>query len=165
MSHTIRDATPDDLPDILRLVQALADYEKEPQAVKATQDDFAAALFPASGQPAAFCHVAEIEDDEGPTVTGLAIWFLTFSTWTGRHGIWLEDLFVDPEQRGSGLGLALLRSLAQVCEARGYPRLEWTVLRWNQPSIDFYRAVGAEPMEDWETYRVTGTALEALART
>ena len=96
---------------------------------------------------------------------GIAIWFVTYSTWTGRHGIWLEDLFVDQHQRAFGYGKALLASLAAVCIERGYSRFEWTVLDWNEPSIGFYRAIGAEPMSEWTTQRLTGEALANLAAT
>ena len=161
MSHAaIRPATPADLPDILRLVHELAAYEREPDAVEATEEDFAAVLFPAEGEPTAFCHVAE--GSEG-RVVGIALWFLTFSTWTGRQGIHLEDLFVEPGHRGSGLGKALLTHLAQIAVERGYRRVEWTVLRWNEPSIAFYESLGATPQEEWETYRLDGAGLAGLA--
>lgn len=156
----IRTATRDDIPAILGLVRALADYEREPEAAVATEDDLARALFPDSGDPHAFCHVADVEGE----VVGMAFWFLTFSTWTGRHGIWLEDLFVLPSHRGTGLGTELLASLAQVCVERELPRLEWTVLDWNTPAIDFYRSLGAGPMEEWTTHRITGEELRRLAR-
>ena len=157
MSHpAIRPATPADLPDILRLVHELAAYEREPDAVEATEEDFAAVLFPADGEPTAFCHVAEGREGR---VVGIALWFLTFSTWTGRQGIHLEDLFVEPGHRGSGLGKALLTHLAQIAVERGYRRVEWTVLRWNEPSIAFYESLGATPQEAWETYRLDGAGL------
>lgn len=156
----IREARIDDVGAILSLVQALAEYEKEPDSAVATQDDFRAALFPEGRDPAAFCHVAEVDGE----VVGIALWFLNFSTWTGTHGIWLEDLFVLPEHRGSGLGKRLLATLAGVCAERGYARLEWTVLDWNEPSIAFYRSIGAAPMDEWTTQRLTGDALRALAR-
>lgn len=154
----IRPAEHRDLPDILRLVHALAEYEREPDAVDADEGDFAAALFPFHGHPSTFCLVAEADG----TVCGIAVWFLSFSTWTGRNGIWLEDLFVDPDRRGSGLGKALIAALAQICVEREYTRLEWTVLDWNSPSIDFYRSLGAVPMDEWTTQRLTGQALRAL---
>lgn len=158
---TIRAATPDDVPDILRLIRELAEYEREPDAVEATQDSLRAVLFPgAGGTVTAWCHVAEVDG----AVVGMALWFLTFSTWTGRNGMWLEDLYVEEAHRGSGLGVALLRALAEVCVERGYPRFEWTVLGWNQPAIDFYRAVGATPMAEWTTQRLTGEALRDFAR-
>ncbi|KGN34089.1 N-acetyltransferase GCN5 [Knoellia sinensis KCTC 19936] len=154
----IREATPDDVPAILELVHALAVYEKEPDAVEATEEHFHAALFPESGTPTTFAHVAEVDGE----VVGLAVWFLTFSTWTGVNGIWLEDLFVQPEHRGSGLGRDLLASLAGVCVERGYQRLEWWVLDWNEPSIGFYRSLGAVPQDEWTTFRMDGAALAEL---
>lgn len=152
----IRPATPEDLPAILSLVRELAAYEREPDAVTGTLDSYTASLFPAQGAPTAWAHVAEVAGE----VVGMAVWFLTFSTWTGRHGIHLEDLFVEPAHRGSGLGKALLTTLAQVCCERGYRRLEWKVLRWNAPSIAFYESLGAHPQVEWETYRLDGAALE-----
>lgn len=154
----IRPARPDDLPDILRLVHALAVYEREPDAVEATEDDFARVLFPDHGHPSTFCHVAEADG----RVVGMALWYLNFSTWTGQQGIWLEDLFVDPEHRGSGLGKRLLTTLAQVCIERGYRRLEWWVLNWNEPSIAFYDSLGAVPQDEWTVYRVDGDTLTTL---
>lgn len=155
----IRPATAEDLPAILRLVRDLAAYEREPQAATGTVEDYTAALFPADGSPTAWAHVAEVDGE----VVGIACWFLTFSTWTGRNGIWLEDLFVSPEARGTGLGRQLMAALASVCVERGYPRLEWTVLDWNTPAIDVYRHLGAEPMQEWTTQRLSGPALRALA--
>lgn len=154
----IREATPADIPAILGLVAELAAYEKEPDRAVATPDDFRAVLFPEHGHPSTFCHVAETEDG----VVGIALWFLSFSTWTGKQGIWLEDLFVDPQRRGTGLGKALLGSLAQICLERGYTRLEWCVLNWNTPSIAFYEALGATAQSDWTTYRLDGGALAAV---
>lgn len=155
---TIRDATIDDVPAVLGLIRELATYEREPDAVRTTEADLVLALFPDDGPAAVWCRVAEVEGE----VVGMALWFLTFSTWTGQHGIWLEDLYVRPAQRGSGLGRALLASLARLCVERGWPRLEWTVLDWNTPAIDFYRALGAGGMVDWTTHRVTGEALQRL---
>ena len=159
---TIREATPADVPTILRLVRELAEYEREPDAVKATEESFLTTMFPGKGDPTVFGHVAEVDGEDGPEVVGIAIWFLSFSTWTGTNGIWLEDLYVTPSQRGTGLGKQLLTRLAQVCVERGYRRLEWTVLDWNEPSIAFYRSLGAVPMEEWTTNRLTGDALAAL---
>ena len=155
---TIREATPDDVPAILRLVHALATYEKEPDAVEATEEHFTAALFPESGSPTTFAHVAEVDGE----VVGMAVWYLTFSTWTGVNGIWLEDLFVEPEHRGSGIGRALLATLARTCVERGYRRLEWWVLDWNEPSIGFYRSLGAVPQDEWTVFRMDGDELAAL---
>ena len=128
-----------------------------PQAVEAGGWIYVSALFGA--EPRAFAHVVEREG----RIVGIAIWFLTYSTWTGRHGIWLEDLYVDEAERGAGYGKALMRALAQVCVARGYSRFEWTVLDWNAPSIAFYRSLGAAPTDEWTTQRLTGAALVALA--
>jgi GNAT superfamily N-acetyltransferase len=157
---TIRAALPDDVPAILRLVRELAIYEKEPDAVEATEADFRTALFPDGGAPTAFGHVAVLDGE----IVGMAIWYVTFSTWLGSGGIWLEDLFVSLEHRGSGLGKGLLAALAAVCAERGYPRLEWWVLKWNTPSIDFYDSIGGQPMDEWLTYRLEGPDLDALAR-
>lgn len=155
---TIREATPDDVPAILRLVRELAIYEKEPDAVEATEEHFRMALFPVSGTPTTFAHVAEVDGE----VVGMAIWYLTFSTWTGVNGIWLEDLFVEPAHRGSGLGRELLATLARTCVERGYQRLEWWVLDWNEPSIGFYRSLGAVPQDEWTVFRMDGQALSDL---
>jgi GNAT superfamily N-acetyltransferase len=154
-----RPATPADVPDLIRLVRALAAYEKEPDAAVATPEQFTRALFPADAAPVAFAHVAE----QDGRVVGMALWFTTFSTWTGQPGIWLEDLFVDPATRGGGIGTALLSGLAATCVERGWTRLEWAVLDWNEPSIAFYRSHGARPLEDWTTFRVDGDALGRLA--
>ncbi|MFT4214806.1 MAG: GNAT family N-acetyltransferase [Microbacterium sp.] len=153
----LRAARPGDEDGILSLIQALAVYEREPDAVENTADMLRDTLF--GPEPRAFAHVVERDGN----LVGIAIWFLTYSTWTGRHGIWLEDLYVDEEQRGRGYGLALIASLAAVCVERGYPRLEWTVLEWNAPSIAFYRSLGALPQDEWTTQRLTGDALGALA--
>lgn len=150
----IRAARRDDVPVILELIHELAIYEKEPDAVKNTPQALDQHLF--GDHPAVFAHVLE---DEG-TVRGFALWFLNYSTWEGVHGIWLEDLYVRPETRGRGYGKALLRALAQTAVERGYARVEWTVLNWNEPSILFYKSLGAQPMDEWTTYRLTGEALE-----
>lgn len=159
MNVTVREAHITDLPDILRLVHALAEYEKEPDAVEAEESDFAAVMFPESGNPNTYGLVAEVDG----AIIGIAIWFHSFSTWTGKNGIWLEDLFVDPDYRGSGAGKALLGRLAGICRERGYTRLEWCVLKWNEPSIGFYRSLGAQAQDEWETYRLDGEALETFA--
>jgi GNAT superfamily N-acetyltransferase len=153
-----RPATEADVPEMLRLIHALADYEREPDAVLTTEDDLRVALF--GERPAVFAHVVD-GDDTG--LAGMAIWFLTFSTWEGVHGIHLEDLYVRDEYRGRGYGRALLTTLAGVCVERGYKRLEWAVLDWNEPAIGFYRSLGAEPMDEWTTFRLSGDALH-LAR-
>ncbi|PWB97261.1 GNAT family N-acetyltransferase [Salinibacterium hongtaonis] len=156
----IRVAAPSDVPEILRLIGELAIYEKEPDAVVTTEDDLQRALFGTS--PAVFAHV--IDGDEPGTLAGICIWFLTFSTWEGVHGIHLEDLFVLPEYRGRGYGKALLTNLAAICGERGYARLEWAVLDWNEPAIGFYRSLGAEPMDEWTTFRLDGDALAGAAQ-
>jgi len=153
----LRAARPGDEPGILACIVALAVYEREPDAVENTVEAIGETLFGA--EPRAFAHVVERDGE----IVGIAVWFLTYSTWTGRHGIWLEDLYVDDAQRGRGYGSALIASLAAVCAARGYSRLEWTVLDWNAPSIAFYRSIGASPMDEWTTQRLTGDALAALA--
>lgn len=155
----IRPATPEDLPAVLDLVRQLAAYEREPDAVTGTVDSYAACLFPESGSPTVWAHVAEHDGQ----VVGIAVWFLTFSTWTGGNGVWLEDLFVRPDHRGAGLGRALMAAVAAVCAERGYARMEWTVLDWNQPALEVYRHLGAEPLQEWTTHRLTGTALRDLA--
>lgn len=153
----VRAAHPGDEPGILACIVALAVYEREPDAVENTVEALSETLF--GPDPRAFAHVIERDGE----IHGIALWFLTYSTWTGRHGIWLEDLFVDEADRGRGYGTALLASLAAVCVARGYSRLEWTVLDWNAPSIAFYRSLDAVPMDEWTTQRLTGEHLAALA--
>jgi GNAT superfamily N-acetyltransferase len=143
-------------------VHALALYEREPDAVEATVEDFTRALF--GPAPLAHCQVAELDHpDRGRSVVGMAIWYVTFSTWRGRHGLWLEDLFVLPEYRRYGLGRALLTALAQVCRDRGYPRFEWWVLDWNEPAHGFYRSLGAVPQDQWTVWRLETDRLAALA--
>jgi GNAT superfamily N-acetyltransferase len=153
----IRPARPDDVPAIHALVRELAAYERSLDAVEASEDDLAALLF--STAPGASCHVAEAAGE----VVGMAFWYLTASTWTGRQGLWLEDLYVRPADRGHGHGVGLLRALAQVCVERGYRRLEWWVLDWNSPAIEFYRALGAQPMQEWTVQRLGDEALRRLA--
>jgi GNAT superfamily N-acetyltransferase len=153
-----RPAVPADVPEILRLIVELAVYEKEPDAVKTTEGDLERALF--GEAPAVFAFV--VDGDEPDELAGLAIWFLTFSTWEGVHGIHLEDLYVSPQHRGAGHGRALLARLAQEAVARGLARVEWAVLDWNEPSIGFYRSLGASSMDEWTTFRLDGGALSAL---
>ncbi len=157
MSIAIREAGAADVPDILRLVQALADYEHEPDAVKADVAMLHEALFGPDAN--AHCLIAE----NGGRAVGFAVWFHNFSTWTGKRGIYLEDLFVEPEARGLGIGKALLVRLAQIAVQRDCGRFEWAVLDWNAPSIAFYKALGAKPMDEWTVMRVDGDALAALA--
>ncbi|MFI8389221.1 GNAT family N-acetyltransferase [Streptomyces sp. NPDC085540] len=153
----IRSAEVDDVPAIHAMIRELAEYEKVPHEARATEEQLREALFGA--RPAVFAHIAETEDGE---VVGFAIWFLSFSTWRGVHGIYLEDLYVRPGVRGGGHGKALLRELARTCVERGYERLEWSVLDWNVPAIDFYRSVGAVPMDEWTVNRLTDDALRKL---
>jgi GNAT superfamily N-acetyltransferase len=152
----IRPAVPADAAEILRLIRELADYERSLPEVTATEQDLRTALFAPS--PAVFAHVAVVGDE----VVGFALWFLNFSTWLGRHGIYLEDLYVTPAMRGRGLGKALLAALAALCVQRGYGRLEWWVLDWNSPAIGFYRSIGAVPMDEWTVHRLTGESLRDL---
>ncbi|MFE1754866.1 GNAT family N-acetyltransferase [Streptomyces anandii] len=154
----IRTATPADVPVLHALIRDLAAYEKAPDEARATREQLTEALFGA--RPAVFAHVAE--DGRGEVV-GFALWFLSFSTWRGVHGIHLEDLYVRPEARGGGHGRALLTELARICVARGYERLEWSVLDWNRPAIGFYESLGARPQDEWTVYRLTDEALEGLA--
>ena len=156
IDERIRRARPDDVPAIVELVYALAEYEREPTACRLTATQLRTALF--GPVPAVFGHVAE----SGGEIAGCALWFLNFSTWRGVHGIYLEDLFVRPEHRGSGLGKALLTALAQECVEHGYERLEWSVLDWNTPAIEFYEALGARPQTEWTTFRLTDEALTQL---
>ncbi|MGW8365646.1 N-acetyltransferase family protein [Streptomyces wedmorensis] len=153
----IRTATPADVPVIYAMVRDLAEYEKELHEVHATVDQLHEALF--GEHPAAFAHIAETDSGE---VAGFSLWFLNFSTWRGVRGIYLEDLYVRPEARGGGHGKALLRELARICVDRGYGRLEWSVLNWNKPSIDFYESLGARPQDEWTIYRLTDGALAEL---
>ncbi|MFF2998522.1 GNAT family N-acetyltransferase [Streptomyces sp. NPDC057950] len=152
----IRTATPADVPVIHAMVRELAEYEKVPDEARATPTQLFEALF--GEYPAAFAHVAQ----EAGEVVGFALWFLNFSTWRGVHGIYLEDLYVRPQARGGGHGKALLTELARICVARGYERLEWSVLDWNRPSIEFYEALGARPQDEWTVYRLTDGALREL---
>ncbi|MEU1120774.1 MULTISPECIES: GNAT family N-acetyltransferase [unclassified Streptomyces] len=155
----IRTATPADVPGIHTLVRDLAAYEKALDEVRASEEQLREALF--GERPAAFAHVAQ--DDASGEVVGFALWFLNFSTWRGVHGIYLEDLYVRPEARGGGHGKALLAELARICVARGYERLEWSVLNWNEPSINFYKSLGALPQDGWSVYRLTDGALGDVA--
>ena len=153
----IRAATVDDVPVVVDLVRELATYEREPDAFLATEDDYRTALF--GENPRAWCVLAE---DETGEVVGFALWFFNFSTWRGRHGVYLEDLFVRPDARGGGHGRALLTELARIAVENGCERMEWVVLDWNEPAHGFYRAIGAVPMEDWTVWRLTGDALATL---
>ena len=156
----IRRAEPADVPEILAMVRDLAAYERMPDAVVATDQQFSDALF--GHAPTVFSHVVEHETDSH-RLGGFALWFLNFSTWLGRNGIYLEDLYVRPEVRGHGYGKRLLAALARECVERDYGRLEWWVLDWNEPAIGFYRSLGAIPMDEWTVHRVTGEDLLTLA--
>lgn len=156
MTLTIRPATPQDVALILRFVRELAEFEREPDAVKATEESLNHALF---GERSAEAVIAE-QDGEP---MGFALFFHNFSTWTGLKGLYLEDLYVTPEARGSGVGTALLRHLAGIALDRDCGRFEWAVLDWNTPAIDFYTAMGAESLDEWRIRRVTGDALVKLA--
>jgi GNAT superfamily N-acetyltransferase len=155
----IREAAVADVPAILAMIRELAEYERALESAQATEAQLTEALF--GPQPAAFALLAE-EDGEP---VGFALWFRNFSTWTGTHGVYLEDLYVRPEARGAGHGKALLAALAEICTTRGYGRFEWSVLNWNEPSIGFYRSIGAQPMDEWTVFRLTGKELHALAET
>jgi GNAT superfamily N-acetyltransferase len=153
----LRRARPGDETGILACIRALAEYEKEPDAVQTTAGDLRQALFASS--PSVFAHVIEKER----RIVAIAVWFLNYSTWTGRSGVYLEDLFVREDERRHGYGRTLLATLARICAERGYSRLEWSVLDWNEPSIRFYRSIGAVGMDEWTTQRLTGDALTQLA--
>jgi GNAT superfamily N-acetyltransferase len=159
MHPAVREARESDVDRIYQLVVELAVYERSPDQVRSTPEQLRSALF--GPRPAVYALVAEADGE----VVGFALYFLNFSTWEGVHGIYLEDLFVQPPHRGSGLGKALLRSLAAIAVERGYARFEWWVLDWNTPSIDFYRGLGAVAMDEWTVYRLTGDALAAAGST
>ena len=153
----VREARPGDVADILRLIRALADYEHEPDAVFATEAGLQAVLFGA--HPRVFAHVAE----EAGRIVGIAVWFFNFSTWTGRHGLYLEDLFVEPAVRGRGVARALFAALAKVAVVRDCARIDWAVLDWNEDAKRAYRALGGRQMREWEPWRLDGEALARLA--
>ena len=155
---TLRAAAPADAPEILALIRELADYERLLHEVDATPEGLHAALFGAT--PRVFCDLAE----QDGVIAGFALWFYSFSTFRGRHGIYLEDLFVRPAMRGRGIGRALLSGLASRCLREDLARLEWSVLDWNEPALAFYRTLGARGMKGWIPHRVTGEALLTLAR-
>ncbi len=158
MSLHLRRARSDEAGLVLSLVRELAEYEKLSHEVEATEVDIAAALF--GENPVLFCEIAEWAGEPA----GFAVWFLNYSTFAGRPGIYLEDLFVRPPQRGKGIGKALLAHLAKQCIANGWSRLQWSVLDWNTPSIDFYKSLGAVMMDEWTICKVSGPALTALAK-
>lgn len=154
----MRRAVESDLDTIIELIHGLADYEREPDAVVLDREELRRHLF----GPRPYAEVIIAETAEGGSA-GFALFFHNFSTWAGKPGIYLEDLFVRPEMRGHGYGKALLAELARLAVERGCARLEWSVLDWNEPSITFYKALGAVAMDEWTGYRVTGEALDALA--
>ena len=153
----IRLAQPADAEDIHRLIYELAVYEKAPEQMVATIDQINISLF--NAKPVAFCHVAEVDGK----IVGIALWFLNYSTWLGKAGIYLEDLFVQPEYRGHGIGKGFMQTLAALCVERDYERFQWWVLDWNTPSIDFYQSLGAVPMDEWTVFRLSGDALKKFA--
>ena len=154
----IRSATPGDVPLILQFIKELAEYEKLAHKVRATEEKLRATLF--GERPAAESVIASL--DGAPV--GYALFFANYSTWEARPGLYLEDLFVRPEARGNGIGRELLEYLARLAVERDWARMEWCVLDWNEPSIAFYRRLGAEPLDDWTVFRVTGDSLARLAR-
>ena len=158
MSLAIRRARPDEAGLVLSLLRELADYEKLLDEFEVTEALIGEALF--ADQPRLFCEIAEWDGEP----VGLAVWFVNFSTFAGRPGIFLEDLFVRPAHRGKGIGKALLANLAGICLANGWVRLQWSVLDWNAPSIAFYKSIGAVLMDEWTLCKVTGPALSALAK-
>lgn len=155
----LRPASPADVPVIGELIRELATFERAADQAQATDAQLHAALF--AENPAVFCHLLEMPDER---VIGFAMWFLNFSTWTGTHGVYLEDLYVRPAFRGRGYGRAVLAHLAQICVERGYHRLQWWVLDWNDDALAFYRDLGAQAMDEWTVYRLSGEALERVAR-
>ncbi|GAB2567519.1 GNAT family N-acetyltransferase [Microlunatus antarcticus] len=160
---TVRPGRESHVAAVVEMVRELAAYERAADQVHLTAEQLHRAVFTGAapdGSPAAYLLVAEVDGE----AVGFALWFLSFSTWEGVHGIYLEDLYVKADRRGTGAGRALLTELARIARDRGYARVEWAVLNWNEPAIGFYRRIGATPMDDWTTYRLTGSALESLAR-
>ena len=180
----VREATPEDVAQMHQMINELAEYEKAPEEVIATEHDLMKALFghdfssaeydqhdsisaegianTPHGQPALYAFVIE-DPEDADQLAGMAIWFLNYSTWDGTHGVYLEDLYVRPQFRGQGMGKALMKRLAQVCVDNDYSRFQWWVLDWNQPAIEVYRAMGAKAMDEWTVYRVSGQELKDLA--
>lgn len=156
-SLEIRSATPDDAPLILQLIRDLAEYERAPKDVTATETQLSDVLF--GERRAAEVLLAF----EGEKPVGFAVFFHNFSTWLGKPGLYLEDLFVKPESRGKGYGRALLTHLAKIADERGCGRMEWAVLDWNEPAIEFYKKLGAAPMNEWTVFRLTGDGIAKLA--
>jgi GNAT superfamily N-acetyltransferase len=154
----IRKADPSDVEVIAELIRDLAIYERAQEQVAITHEQLHESFF--GNEPRVFCEL--VESDEG-SVAGFAVWFLNYSTWTGHYGVYLEDLFVRPQYRGRGFGRALLARLAEECVSNGYSRLQWSVLDWNTPAIEFYESLGAESMSEWTVFRLSGTSLDRLA--
>ena len=152
----IRPARQDEVGIVLQLIHDLALYEKAPNEVEATEKELLETIFVDNAR--VFCDVVDVNGE----IAGMAIWFLNYSTWQGKHGIYLEDLFIKPEFRGKGYGKALLQHLAKVCDERGYGRFQWWVLDWNSPAIEFYKSLGAVAMDEWTVYRVSGDPLKKL---
>ena len=152
----IRPAKREEVGEVLQLIQDLATYEKAPDQVEASKDDLLNTIF--AKDPRVFCDLVEVDGQ----IAGMAIWFLNYSTWQAKHGIYLEDLYIKPEFRARGYGKALLKHLAQICDKEGYGRLQWWVLDWNSPAIEFYKSFGAEAMDEWTVYRTSGQALKDL---
>ena len=152
----IRPAKREEVGDVLQLIQDLATYEKAQDQVEASKDDLLNTIF--AKEPRVFCDLVEVDGQ----IAGMAIWFLNYSTWQAKHGIYLEDLYIKPEFRAKGYGKALLKHLAQICDREGYGRLQWWVLDWNSTAIEFYRSFGAEAMDEWTVYRTSGQALKDL---
>lgn len=152
----IRPAKREEVGEVLQLIQDLATYEKAPDQVEASKDDLLNTIF--AKEPRVFCDLVEVDGQ----IAGMAIWFLNYSTWQAKHGIYLEDLYIKPEFRARGYGKALLKHLAQICDKEGYGRLQWWVLDWNSPAIEFYKSFGAEAMDEWTVYRTSGQALKDL---
>ena len=181
---SVREATPEDVAQMHQMINELAEYEKAPEEVIATELELMKALFGRDfsspefdqhdsistsgsantphGQPAVYAFVIE-DPNDSDQLAGMAIWFLNYSTWDGTHGVYLEDLYVRPQFRGQGMGKALMKQLAQVCIDNDYSRFQWWVLDWNQPAIEVYRAMGAKAMDEWTVYRVSGQELKDLA--
>ena len=154
----IRPAKTTDIDEILALIYELALYEKAPEEAKATKSQIMESFF--SDNPKVFCEIVEVDGE----IAGFAIWFLNYSTWQGKHGIYLEDLFIRPQFRGRGFGKSVLKYLAQICVDRGYGRFQWWVLDWNTPAWDFYLAKGSIPMTEWTMHRMQGQALKDLGK-
>jgi len=153
----IRPVAERDVDEVLELIHHLAEYERSASSVLTDRELLEAALF--CDSPRVFGHVAERDG----RLVGMAIWFVTFSTWTGHHGIYLEDLYVRPEARGQCIGTSLLAELAALARRERYTRIEWSVLDWNEPALAFYRSIGAQPKDQWTVYRIDGDALGSLA--